>query len=65
MLRTGAPSQLVLGEDQLAGSRVLGVGDGVVHDADTAHHLGGGERGGRGEGRGEGEVRGEGGRGDG
>ena len=30
---------LFLGEDELGGEGVLGVGDGVVHQANAPHHL--------------------------
>ena len=35
----GVPAALLLGDDDLGGEGVLGVGDGVVHQADTPHHL--------------------------
>lgn len=33
------PVDLVLGDDQLAGVDVVGVGDGVTQDADHSNHL--------------------------
>ena len=33
------PPALFLWDDDLGGEGVLGVGDGVVHQADTPHHL--------------------------
>ena len=33
------PAALLLGDDDLGGEGVLGVGDGVVHQADAPHHL--------------------------
>ena len=35
----GAAVDLLLGNDDLRGEGVLGVGDGVIHQADAADHL--------------------------